>query len=348
MSEKVYMKGYKAFGAGMVCAPSKDKPFKYEVGGVYEEPEADLCSKGFHFCKKPLDVLNYYPLVDKDGNMSEFAEVEALEEPIDNGSDKVVTRKIKIGAKLSFADLVNASLEFEHIKESKEKTTDKDCARIGSSGNYAQIGSSGDYAQIGSSGDYARIGSSGDDARIGSSGYYAQIGSSGNCARIGSSGYGARIGSSGNYAQIGSSGDYARIGSSGNYAQIGSSGYYAQIGSSGDYARIGSSGDYARIGSSGYGAQIGSSGNGARIGSSGNDVQINSTGEDSVICCAGNNCVVKAKKGSWITLSEWKYDEEKERSIPVCVKTEYVDGEHIKEDTYYKLVGGEFVEAANV
>ena len=77
-------------------------------------------------------------------------------------------------------------------------------------------------------------------------------------------------------------------------------------------------------------------------------MQINSTGEDSVICCAGNNCVVKAKKGSWITLSEWKYDEEKERSIPVCVKTEYVDGEHIKEDTYYKLVGGEFVEAANV
>lgn len=30
--------------------------------------------------------------------------------------------------------------------------------------------------------------------------------------------------------------------------------------------------------------------------------------------------------------------------IPKCVKTECVDGERIKEDTFYKLVDGEFVE----
>jgi len=53
---------------------------------------------------------------------------------------------------------------------------------------------------------------------------------------------------------------------------------------------------------------------------------------------------VKAKKGSWITLSEWKRDDEKGRWIPVCVKTEFVDGEKIKEDTYYMLENGEFVE----
>ena len=132
--------------------------------------------------------------------------------------------------------------------------------------------------------------------------------------------------SSGNLAKIGSSGDYAKIGSSGNFAQIGSSGYYAQIGSSGYYAQIGSSG---------YSAQIGSSGDSAQIGSS---------GKDCVICCAGHNSVVKAKKGSWITLAEWEYSKEKERYIPKCVKTEFVDGERIKEDTLYKLIDGEFVE----
>ena len=86
------------------------------------------------------------------------------------------------------------------------------------------------------------------------------------------------------------------------------------------------SGDYAQIGSSGYSAKI------------------ESIGEYSVICCAGNNSMAKAKKGSWITLSEWKYSEEKKRNIPVCVKTEYVDGERIKEDTWYRLVDGEFQE----
>ena len=138
-----------------------------------------------------------------------------------------------------------------------------------------------------------------------------------------------------NKDKIGSGGNYAQIGSSGNSAQIGSSGYYAKIGSSGDSAQIGSSGNYAQIGSSGDSAQIGSSGYYA---------QIDSTGEDSVICCAGDNSIVKAKKGCWITLSEWKYSEEKQRSIPVCVKTEFVDGERIKADTWYKLINGEFVE----
>ena len=162
-----------------------------------------------------------------------------------------------------------------------------------------------------------------------------QIGSSGNSSKIGSSGNSAQIGSSGNYAKIGSSGDSAKIGSSGNSAKIGSSGNSAQIGSSGNYAQIGSSGNSA---------QIGSSGNSAQIGSSGNYAKIDSTGEDSVIMCAGLRSVAKAKIDSWITLAEWKQDYLKRRWVPVCVKTERVDGIKIKPDTWYKLQDGEFVE----
>ena len=106
-------------------------------------------------------------------------------------------------------------------------------------------------------------------------------------------------------------------------------------------------GDDAKIGSSGDGAQIGSSGNGAKIGSSGYGAQIDSTGEDCVIMCAGINSVAKASKGSWITLSEWSYSDKKQRYIPVCVKTEFVDGKKIKADTYYSLKGGVFVESVN-
>ena len=168
-----------------------------------------------------------------------------------------------------------------------------------------------------------------------SSGNYAKIGSSGDDAKIGSSGDGAQIGSSGDDAKIGSSGYDAKIGSSGDGAQIGSSGYDAQIGSSGYDAKIGSSGD---------GAKIGSFGDGAKIGSSGNNAKIDSTGKDCVIMCAGINPVAKASKGSWITLSEWSYSDKKQRYIPVCVKTEFVDGEKIKADTYYKLDGGVFKE----
>ena len=82
----------------------------------------------------------------------------------------------------------------------------------------------------------------------------------------------------------------------------------------------------------------------AKIGSSGDSAQINSTGEDAVIMCAGSRSKAKGKKGSWITLAEWVKDEEKGRYVPVCVKTERVDGEKIKENTYYTLKNGEFVE----
>ena len=108
--------------------------------------------------------------------------------------------------------------------------------------------------------------------------------------------------------------------------------------------QIGSSGDSAKIGSSGYSAKIGSSGDSAQIGSSGDYAQIDSAGEDSVIMCAGNSSRAKAKVGSWITLAEWKWSDEKKRDVPVCVKTEYVDGDNIKADTWYQLKNRKFVE----
>ena len=109
------------------------------------------------------------------------------------------------------------------------------------------------------------------------------------------------------------------------------------------------SNNYAKIGSSGYSAQIGSSGDSAKIGSSGYSAKITSKGKHSVVMAAGYQSQAKAKKGSWITLAEWARTDDKDKKgfhvwIPKFVKTEYVDGERIKEDTFYELVDGEFKE----
>ena len=316
MSEKV-ITSYKGFDKNMKC-----RGFQYEVGKEYEmDGEIKCCNRGFHACKSPMEVWDYYDMLN-----SRYAEVEQSGKiDAEENSTKVCSSRIKIKAELKLSDIINIGVEW--LKDITSPSKVKADGVLNDNGNRRkQIGSSGDSAQIGSSGDSAQIGSSGDSAQIGSSGYSAQIGSSGDSAQIGSSGY---------YAQIGSSGDSAQIGSSGDSAQIGSSGDSAQIGSSGDSAQIGSSGDYAQIGSSGYSAKIGSSGYCAQIGS---------TGEDSVIMCAGNSSIAKAKVGSWITLAEWKWSDEKKRDVPVCVKTEYVDGDNIKADTWYQLKNGKFVE----
>ena len=280
--------------------------FQYEVGKEYEMEGHIEC------CKSGFHACEYpWDVFDYyDMLESRFAEVEQSG-TIDREEDttKVCSSRIKIKAELKLADIINIGVEWLKDITSPSKVK-KDGA----------LNDNGDRKK-----------------QIGSSGYSAQIGSSGDSAKIGSSGYSAKIGSSGYYAKIGSSGDSAKIGSSGYSAQIGSSGYYAQIGSSGYYAQIGSSGDSAQIGSSGYSAKIGSSGDSA---------QIDSTGEDSVIMCAGRNSKTKAKIGSWITLAEWKWSNEKNRYVPVCVKTEYVDGVRIKADTWYKLENGKFVEVA--
>ena len=61
--------------------------------------------------------------------------------------------------------------------------------------------------------------------------------------------------------------------------------------------------------------------------------------------CAGINSSAKAKIGSWITLAEWKYSEEKQKYIPFSVVTKQVDGIEIKEDVYYTLQDGKFKES---
>ena len=325
MSEKV-ITSYKAFDKNMQC-----RNFQYEVGKEYEmDGEIKCCNRGFHACKSPIEVWDYYDMLN-----SRYAEVEQSGKiDKEENSTKVCSSHIKIKAELKLADIINIGVEW--LKDITSPSKVKADGVLNDNGDRRK--------QIGSSGDSAKIGSSGYSAQIGSSGYSAQIGSSGDSAKIGSSGDSAKIGSSGYSAQIGSSGDSAQIGSSGDYAKIGSSGYSVQIGSSGYSAQIGSSGDSAKIGSSGYSAQIGSSGDYAKIGSSGYSAKIDSTGEYSVIMCAGNSSRAKAKVGSWITLAEWKWSDEKKRDVPVCVKTEYVDGVNIKADTWYQLKNGKFVE----
>lgn len=210
------IKGYKGFNKDMTCSGKQ-----YKENTTYEEDGTEICEAGMmHFCENPYDVLDYYPLVNEDGDISDFAEVEAVGEVKKDGN-KSATNKLHIGAKLGLKGFVKACVDFTIEKtriENAEECTDYDNGK--------------------------------------------------------------------------------------NYAQIGSSGYSAKI---------------------------------------------TSIGKNSVVMAAGYNSIARAKIGSWITLAEWAETGEKNENgfyiwIPKCVKTEYVDGERIKENTFYKLVDGEFKE----
>lgn len=68
MSENV-ITSYKGFDKNMQC-----RGFQYEVGKEYEmDGEIKCCKRGFHACKSPLEVWDYYDMLN-----SRFAEEAIL------------------------------------------------------------------------------------------------------------------------------------------------------------------------------------------------------------------------------------------------------------------------------
>ena len=149
------MKGYKGFRKGLIC---KDK--QYAENTIFEEPEANICVNGMHFCKNPMDVLEYYQLIDDNGEMCEFAEVEAMDETLTNDEKKYCTKKLKIGAKLSLAEFIMASFDvtYRQIKEDVENVFDKE-----KGGNNATL-AGGNSATL-AGGDWAKL-AGGDNAKL--------------------------------------------------------------------------------------------------------------------------------------------------------------------------------------
>ena len=298
---------YKAMDKNMQCRSKQ-----YEVGKTYHEDKADCCTAGMHACENPLDVLHYYPL--KDG--PRFFEVECGGNVDKSEEDsKLACTELTVKGEVNFAGLVKATVNavFNRVK-GKEPF------------------SSGRSSTAGSSGDYSTAGSSGYSSTAGSSGYSSTAGSIGDSSTAGSSGYSSTAGSSGDYSTAGSSGDYSTAGSSGDYSTAGSSGYSSTAGSSG-YS--------STAGSSGYSSTAGSSGDYSTAAATGSYCSAKADGKDSIAVVNGACGKACGALGCYLVLTE--YDDDGNMLLAKMAK---VDGAVIKENTWYTLKNGEFVEAA--
>ena len=160
------MKGYKAFDKGLVCRGKQ-----YAENTVFEEDEAVICQKGMHFCAEPMDVFDYYP------PESEFAEVEALDEAVTDYNRKYVTKKLKVGSKMSLKELISAQVKID-LQKAKEE----------GNGGYAQ-GYGGHAAAQGNWGHAAAQGNGGHAAAQGNCGHAAAQGKYGHAAAQGDGGH---------------------------------------------------------------------------------------------------------------------------------------------------------------
>ena len=115
------MKGYKAFSYGMICRKGEYNEKQYAEHTTYEEQGGEICREGMmHFCANPLDCLDFYPLIDDDGNFVEIAEVDA-EDPVTDDNKKYASKKLHIGARIDIKKL--GSISAQVVRESVESET---------------------------------------------------------------------------------------------------------------------------------------------------------------------------------------------------------------------------------
>ena len=118
-----------------------------------------------------------------------------------------------------------------------------------------------------------------------------------------------------------SSGDSSTAGSSGRCSTAGSSGYYSTAGSSGDSSTAGSSGDSSTAAATGAYCSA------------------KADGKDSIAVVNGACGKARGALGCYLVLTE--YDDD---GHMICAKMARVDGSAIRENVYYTLKNGEFVE----
>ena len=298
------MKGYKAFKKGLICDPTGNKPFQFAENTVFEERKAEVCKSGFHFCAEPMDVLNYYP------PESEFAEVEALDDVKTDDSVKYVTKKIRIGAKISLKDLISAQVDIDFAK-----------AKEDGSERYAQ----GDYGHA---------------VAQGYCGHAVAQGYCGHAAAQGKYGHAAAQGNYGHAAAQGYKGHAAAQGNKGHAATQGYCGHAAAQGAEGHAVAQGYRGHAAAQGYEGHAVAQGDYGHAAAQGNKGH-AEVD--GKEAIAAAFGINGKAKACLGSWIMLAEWEL---KNGNWHIAaVKTAQIDGEKLKADTWYILKNGKFEEA---
>ena len=239
---------------------------------------------------------------------------------------------------------------YDWIKEVRKNAENKsNDNNIATSGDYSKVATSGDYSKVATSGDYSKVATSGNYSKVATSGYDSKVATSGYDSQVATSGNYSKVATSGNYSKVATSGNYSKVATSGDNSQVATSGNYSKVATSGNYSQVATSGNYSKVATSGDNSQVATSGDDSKVATSGDNSQVEIEGNHSVGFACGYKSIIKAKKGTWISLCEYGKDKEG-YYIPTFATSaqignkDYKDfrGRILKETEYYCLYNRKF------
>ena len=323
------MKGYKGFKPGMIC---RDK--QYQEHTEFTEPRLKSEESGMHFCLNPFGVWMFYPPADENGNLNEFAEVEAMDDPQTDDNSIYRSYRLRIGAKLDLYNFIKAGVDFifGHVKSTNSNTGYQSVAT--SNGDYSAATNTGDRSAATNTGKYSAVTSTGDlSAATGTSDLSVAT-------------------SNGDYSAATNTGDRSAAVGDGNYSAATNTGDYSVAINNSSWSAATSTGKRSVASNNGYrsvsantGIQSAAINDGYRSVSvnTGNCGTASTDGSESFAITTGYMGKVKGAIGCWIACAEWVYDGIGSW-FPVDFKAVRVDGKKIKADTWYRLEEGKFIE----
>ena len=207
------MKGYKGFNKDMTC-----RGFQYEEGKSYEhDGDVKVCSSGFHACEDALEVLSYYA---PSSSVYHEVELEDVTRDANQNDSKVASRKITIGAQLSIAKLVKASIDFRM----KRAVLQKDSHTTGYRGAASAMGDRGAASATGERGAASATGYRGAASATGYSGTASATGERGAASATRKAGAASATGDRGAASATGYSGAASATGERGAASATGKAG----------------------------------------------------------------------------------------------------------------------------
>jgi hypothetical protein len=314
------IKSYKGFNKDMTC-----RGFQYEIGKEYEEKEAKACECGFHACEYPLDVFGYY-----NPAQSKFCEVEqdGIISTHDEDS-KVASSKIKIGAEISIAGLVKAAIKFTKSKTTKENDATGYKGASSATGYKGASSATGTCGASSATGDCGASSATGDYGASSATGDCGASSATGDCGASSATGTCGASSATGDCGASSATGDCGASSATGDYGASSATGYKGASSATGTCGASSATGDCGASSATGY--------KGA-----------SSAGNSTAVAVAwGYESKAKGVKSSHIVCAEWKYNKINNEWDFIQAKMAQVDGVKIKEDTYYQLIDGEFVEVTD-
>ena len=339
------IKGYKGYAKGLVCHGRQ-----YAENTIFEVAPEEY---GVQFCKDPFDVLDSYGFINDKMELNEFTTV-AVDDCTTTDNKNYTAKKVNVGEKLSIEELCNECfLRFNHLAAD-------------SYGEHLFAASADDYATAHSSRCWSAAVTTGKKSLAANGDDHSAAAATGNKSAASTLGHSSVAASTG----IGSAAINACYGSSSVAASTGENSVAESVGccsvctTTGEHslAVADDSGLFSVAASTGVGSVAESAGGSSIAASTGENsiavskgeksVAVNTglnssaatEGDRSIAIAAGINSKAKGKLGCYIAVTEWEANIDGKWQLK-DIQMRKVDGVKIKEDVYYTLQNGEFVEA---